>query len=206
MITDGDTDAGDGHLGLARSVDLIDDSTDARAIELGVAAHRSSNGQQAPDLAGLRRKAARHGVFVGETTLELDLIPLLADELPAAYSDLHRGPTNRFTVAVNRIAAGSGTADDARRIVDGIERVGKGRFGQRLAGHIAAWPDGELLRRTLSLAGIDPGQSARDIDHDFLHQAGTSAYLLQALDQLSHHVRGEPLFVAQVPREAVGDR
>jgi hypothetical protein len=145
-------------------------------------------------------------VFVGETTLELDLIPLLADELPAAYSDLHRGPTNRFTVAVNRIAAGSGTADDARRIVDGIERVGKGRFGQRLAGHIAAWPDGELLRRTLSLAGIDPGQSARDIDHDFLHQAGTSAYLLQALDQLSHHVRGEPLFVAQVPREAVGDR
>jgi putative ATP-dependent endonuclease of OLD family len=220
VVTDGDKKAGLGYLGLERAARLTR-GRNGRLLRAGVTTLRARDAQtddeedeeretpaEGPgdehgagaedEEAGLITMAARAGIYVGNHTLELDLVPLLEEEMIAAYAEVHRGPVRNFAAAVSRIATRTADSRDRRLVVRRIDRIGKGRYGQRLAGHIAAWPPGELRRRLLELAGEDPEDwEDTDVDDDTLASAQGPAYLLRALDRLSMLVRGSPLLPSE---------
>lgn len=74
-----------------------------------------------------------HGVFVGDDTLELDLLKMFSDEMKATYKELTNSEvmSKAFDEATDSAGTDGGTA-----ILNRIERVGKGRFAQRLAGKL----------------------------------------------------------------------
>ncbi len=76
-----------------------------------------------------------HGVFVGDNTLELDLLKEFGGEMKATYKELTNSEevSKAFDTAVESAGA---DAAKAQEILDRIEAVGKGRFAQRLAGKL----------------------------------------------------------------------
>jgi putative ATP-dependent endonuclease of the OLD family len=215
IVTDGDRDVGRGYLGLHQASRLAPRKT-AKKLRAGVATLRSRDEETEDeddsawdenesedeehednaDEAELLDLAADAGIYIGNDTLELDLVPLLEDEMITAYAEIRRGTTARFTAALSRVAVGSAEDDDGPRVLRGIERVGKGRYSQRLASQLAAWPPGELRRRVLRLAGQDPDEWVDEVDDEMLAATGGPGYLLRALNDLSLHVRRTPLFAA----------
>jgi putative ATP-dependent endonuclease of OLD family len=224
VVTDGDRGTDLGYLGLARVARLLS-GRGRRLLNEGVAALRardeetdneddeemlsaaedgdeSTDDEDNGDEPELITMASSAGIYVGSDTLEIDLVPLLADEMVAAYAELHSGKVNSFAAAVSRIAEGSADAADRQRVTQRIDRIGKGRYGQRLAGHIAGWPRRELRRRVLELAGEEADDwEETDVDDGILLSAGEPAYLLRALDRLSAMVRGGPLLPAEPGEE-----
>jgi putative ATP-dependent endonuclease of OLD family len=227
VVTDGDRSVGRGYLGLERASRLLPTPAETQLVE-GVAALRSrqddldgeenQDGEDQdhdgeyqegeagdPDDAGveesdLEEVAADFGVFVGCETLELDLVTLLSAEMIAAYAELHVGNTPRFRKAVSLLAEGTGNDGDRRRVIKSIDRVGKGRFSQRLADHVSGWAPGELRRRVLDLADQDIDDwEHEDLDEDTIVAMGDPAYLLRALDRVSRIVRATPLLPALLP-------
>lgn len=225
LVTDGDRGTGLGYLGLARVARLLS-GRERRLLTEGVAALRARDEEtddeddeellsaaedteedvdddedysDEPKLIGM---ASRAGIYVGGDTLEIDLAPLLEDEMVAAYAQLHVAKVDSFAAAVSRIAEGSADGTDRRRVIRLIDRIGKGRYGQRLAGHIAGWPRGELRRRVLELAGEEEDDwEDVDVEDAILLSVGRPAYLLRALDRLSTMVRGAPLLPAESGEE-----
>ena len=80
-----------------------------------------------------RNALKKIGIFVGQMELEIDLLPAAADEMKRTYSQLHTGRTasERFGIAVDAVV--SGNQEAAKTVLKHINRVGKGRFAQRLA-------------------------------------------------------------------------
>jgi putative ATP-dependent endonuclease of the OLD family len=76
-----------------------------------------------------------HGVFVGDNTLEVDLLSGFAAELKATYKELIN--SDERSKAFNA-AADAATTDpaQAQAMLTRIETVGKGRFAQRLTGKL----------------------------------------------------------------------
>jgi putative ATP-dependent endonuclease of OLD family len=70
------------------------------------------------------------GIFVGEYTLEVDLLPFYEQEMVQTYSDLVRSDTARTAFEAGIEAAKSGETEEFLRR---ITRKGKGRFAQKLA-------------------------------------------------------------------------
>lgn len=130
VVTDGDPDE-HGHLvGRVRGARLVGD---ADIIEKA-----QSDDLDDHEVADKALRAA--GVFVGERTLELDLVASLADEMKEAFVELvgakRKKPVGRFNEAVDKYAAG---ADSGLALIRELEKtVGKGRFAQRLASKITA--------------------------------------------------------------------
>ena len=127
VITDGDpTDHG--YEGLARGQGLT--RTQNLDDEVGALIAQG-------DDAGARKALHRTDVFVGHHTLELDLLPNARDAMIAAHADLVVGPKRRqnFARAIDDHVAGD--PDGSRRVLARIDEIGKGRYAQRLAAHLA---------------------------------------------------------------------
>lgn len=202
VVTDGDRDVGRGFLGLERAARL---ATGARRKRLrsALAALREQGGDVEAEAVDLARDDQS---YVGRETLELDLAPLLEEEMTGAWGDLHDASTGRFDAALARLAAGTADGDDRRRVIRQIDRMGKGRYSQRVAGHIADLAPGELRRRILELAGEDPDDRQHaEVDDDVLVAAGGPGYVLLALHDLSKMVRDRPLFDVEDPEDDGGN-
>ena len=128
VVTDGDRRPNaDGQVifhGLKRGIRLVADDKLREKI---------SHLVEDQDDAGAADQLAEQGIFVGNRTLELDLLDNFSPEIVAAYAELHGSALaqTRFKTAV----AGAAKVDEAesKEMVLRIERIGKGRFAQRLA-------------------------------------------------------------------------
>ncbi|MGH8952859.1 MAG: ATP-dependent nuclease [Acidimicrobiia bacterium] len=126
VITDGDPDV-DGDLdGIARGRELVGRETVARVDDA------LDNG----NIDEARRALRRGNVFVGEATLELDLISTARDAMLDAYADLEPSSTKRRNFQHDLDAVGAGDGTRAGRVIGRLGRIGKGRYAQRLAGHL----------------------------------------------------------------------
>lgn len=130
VITDGDPSESEGTTkksGLKRGIRLVHPEKLRTEIQVKFDAL-----QQTETHAAL----ADQGVFVGEHTLELDLLTSMANEMKAAYRELRNSATasGRFDTAVAGALAGDEEAK--AQVLYRIESLGKGRFAQRLASKI----------------------------------------------------------------------
>ncbi|ANN19520.1 hypothetical protein SD37_30480 [Amycolatopsis orientalis] len=171
IITDGDPvyDGKEVFAGLARAKRLVGESRSEQEV------------------LSERKSVARHGVFVGERTLEFDIAPLLAEQMIAAHKDFDTSDKlhTQFETAVSSLAEGRGTDGDRDEVLRRIDAVSKGRYAQRLAARVeetAHWPgltvntgDGE----TLAL--------------EELFDLGSYGYMLAALDRVRRQVVGHGL-------------
>ena len=126
VITDGDPDP-DGDLdGLARGRSLVRDQTRS-AIDAAL---------EHEDVDEARRALAGVGIFVGESTLELDLVTNARDAMFDAYAELEASDIRRRNFGKDLDALSAGDTGRAQAVLDRISRLGKGRYAQRLAGHL----------------------------------------------------------------------
>ncbi|MDB6066174.1 MAG: nucleoside triphosphate hydrolase [Pedosphaera sp.] len=76
-----------------------------------------------------------HGIFVNDKTLEIDLLEGFASEMKATYSELANSEEKSQAFSAEADAVGADSAQ-AEALLARIERIGKGRFAQRLAGKL----------------------------------------------------------------------
>jgi putative ATP-dependent endonuclease of OLD family len=128
VVTDGDPDEDTGVLtGIARGVRLLSLAGRAsaeQAISVG-------------DADTLRDLLASEGVFVGNTTLEVDIAAQDADIVMRTFEEIVESTLrrDRFRSALDRLGPNP-THETADPVLRAIERIGKGRFAQRLATHL----------------------------------------------------------------------
>lgn len=125
VITDGDPTTKNGHtryLGIQRGL-MLSQSADMGNSGQNWGSNPSKN----------RKLLAVQGIFVGEDTLEIDLLVNFANEIHQTYSDF--GVSAKILSHFkNEIEAALTEDEQAKeRVLARIERVGKGRFAQRLA-------------------------------------------------------------------------
>lgn len=134
-------------------------------------------------------EAADAGVYVGRHTLEVDLAPLLADELMVAFNELVTGRTRRknLAVAVAACAGGQPTSDERKALVSRIEGIGKGRYAQRLAAHVAVL---DLRERVVEILETEKDAP---LDRDDLMKVPGCGHLLALLHDLRVTVEDLPL-------------
>lgn len=154
-----------------------------------VAVELPDDGEMRPGRLDLVRQAADVGIFVGEHTLEVDIAPLLADEMTAAFNELAAGQRRQqnFAAAVNDAATGAPTAEQQDALLSRIDRIGKGRYAQRLAAHVTVMDLPARVRMMLEAASDDPLDRG-----DLLEVPGCGA-LLALLDDLRRKIQGLPL-------------
>lgn len=126
VVTDGDPDADDVPVGLRRGRLLL---RPGRLRDTVDAALEAANFDEA------RAALAKRRIYVGEQTLELDLLPAAAAEMCSAHGEFRRNEAARTRFKGNVELAGE---DDeaAAAVLRTIETLGKGRFAQRLAEHL----------------------------------------------------------------------
>ncbi|MGW7282162.1 ATP-dependent nuclease [Streptomyces sp. NPDC054844] len=167
------------HQALDRGIDTI---TVQKLPERGVRAGRQQ----------VVTAATQVGVYVGDNTLEPDIAPLLHPEMTAAYCAFRQRESSRsaFRDALAPFEDGTATGQQRDTLVDKIEAIGKGRYAQRMAAHVASMTG--LHDRVLKLLGRTEGPITRD---NLLTIEGPGA-ILGLLDDLSCTFRGRPLFPA----------
>lgn len=139
VVTDGDPDL-DGRLeGVARGRDLVGRKTLARV-----------DAALADDDVDEARRALRAGnVFVGETTLELDLVAVARDAMYDAYAELEPSTTKQTNFGRDLDAVLSGDGTRAAAVITRLTKIGKGRYAQRLAGHLEGVEPPEYIERAI---------------------------------------------------------
>ncbi|MFB8280486.1 ATP-dependent nuclease [Nocardia colli] len=200
IITDGDPWRKSEYVlaGLKRAARLLSDEKMAKAVAALAA------GGPGASTAAETAKAAAGSVYVGSHTLEVDLTPLLADQMIAAHNDLEpsEAAQDRFKTAVRGLLVAPDDASHRKTLLGRITTLSKGRYAQRLAEHVEQTAD--ALRRELataidacnSIGKSDPAKTLRR--KPFLNTAelmalGRYGYLLAALDDISTRVRGHGL-------------
>jgi putative ATP-dependent endonuclease of OLD family len=198
IVTDGDPiRTGDYVLaGLARAAKLVPAGEARIALKEQVKALIEAGATTDPIAA--RLMALKYGVFVGIQTLEVDIAPLLADEMIAAHGELQTSPTliAKFRNAVRSVAEGKQDAAQCDELLRRVDYVSKGRFAQRLAAHIDKL-DPDVFLGNISSALPDPQDQDRPAGPDKtaanLMKIGSDGYLLAALEHVSWQVRGHGL-------------
>lgn len=84
-----------------------------------------------------RSLAREQNFMVGERTLEIDLIPTCQAAMCDAYNEIVDSVARRKRFR-EEISTASSDAQARQKLLRRIERVGKGRFAQRLADHIGS--------------------------------------------------------------------
>lgn len=195
IITDGDPvrRVRDGvrsvHSGLRRAMSLIPGDQPLRKLVNVITA-----GKTPGDPFGARLRAASTGdVFIGSDTLEVDIVPLLGQQMIAAFGELGRSAASArsFNAAVHALLDGTATDDDRDELLRRVDAVGKGRFSQRLADHVEKLP-GALLADAIG------GNGQPEPTAESFMKAGSFGYLFAALDRVSRMVRGRGLLPAVV--------
>ncbi len=138
VITDGDPDSDGELVGITRGRELIGPAG-TKELDEALAAE---DGARA--LAALRKR----NVFVGQITLELDLLPAARDAMIAAYGELESSGKKQSNFT-NDLDSYISDGDRAKAILDRIGTIGKGRFAQRLAGHAASFEPPEYVAKAL---------------------------------------------------------
>lgn len=141
VITDGDLTVRDGasvFLGLRRGMGLLKPTAQAQVTKL----------LDKEEWDDAKEKLASSGIFVGTRTLELDVAEMYPKQMIRAFEEL---PVSEKAVAsfakeMEQFAKEKKTVDIStagEAIVRRIERIGKGRFSQRLANKLSgrAAPD-----------------------------------------------------------------
>lgn len=140
VITDGDPDLDGRFEGIARGRDLVGRKTLAR-VDAALAND---------DLDEARRALRGGNVFVGETTLELDLVVAARDAMYDAYAELEPSTTKRTNFGRDLDAVSSGDETRAQAVIDRLNKIGKGRYAQRLAGHLQGIQRPEYIERAIA--------------------------------------------------------
>lgn len=240
VLTDGDplrNSVNSAEQGLRRAADLLADDGHIQQVDDGVTKlvrleDEGEHGKAAELRRQLQDVCAAEDVYVGDHTLELDLLPLLGDQLVGAFAelagkkksanmardvtailgaaDLH-GALSSATAKVAEKASQEPPArssDDHRRtrVLDRIEEVGKGRFAQRWAGHIAKADLRAKLLNLLEVSELDIDDDIADgtepIGGEILEDAGSTRACLRVLEWASQEARGCSLLAAtSVPDE-----
>lgn len=140
VITDGDPDL-DGRLeGIGRGRDLVGRKTLAH-VDTALADN---------DVEEARRALRGGNIFVGETTLELDLVVAARVSMYDAYAELEPSTTKRINFGRDLDAVSSGDETRAKAVIDRLEKIGKGRYAQRLAGHLQGVQPPEYIERAIA--------------------------------------------------------
>ena len=140
VITDGDPSDDGEFRGVARGRALVGKKTQNqvdKALALG-----------AVDTA--RTALRRKNVFIGEFTLELDLVPNALEAMFNAYAELEASDAKQANFRRDLNAVASGDATRSAAVVDRLRRTGKGRFAQRLASHIETVEPPEYIKLAIS--------------------------------------------------------
>lgn len=139
------------------------------------------------DVLSGRKSVARHGVFVGERTLEFDIAPLLAEQMIAAHKDFGTSDKlhSQFETAVRSLAQGRGNDADREEVLRRIDAISKGRYAQRLAARV---------EETAHLPGlaVNTGEG-ETLASEALFDLGSHGYVLAALDRVRRQVVGRGL-------------
>ncbi|MFI7438698.1 ATP-dependent nuclease [Nonomuraea indica] len=179
VLTDGDRSL-DPHPatsdGLARALSLMESDIARRALD-AFPVHPRRDGHLAldPELEReARRELCRNGIFVGDITLEIDLARCLPGPFSGAIKDLlgSRAATEQLD-CLEKIRQSKDDIDVRKAFLKRIEAIGKGRFAQRLASHLAE-------------EDLTPLQGMLD-------PVSPIGYALQVLDDASRRMRGRPL-------------
>lgn len=230
VVTDGDPLPGtkNAELGLRRAAALVyDDAVPSQLqTEIEDLTGLVRNGSEVEALNARRKLQddfATEGIFVGDGTLELDLLPLLGDELASAHADLaserkaaavardirlileHYGAELMITQDVEDLAKKAAAehperathAHRLKRVLARVEEWGKGRVSQRWADHI----ERAALRRWIVVLlecfgeTVDQAvqEGAAEVSEDLLAATGSARAVLRALDHVSREVRGTAL-------------
>ncbi|MFJ5851277.1 ATP-dependent nuclease [Streptomyces sp. NPDC092903] len=127
------------------------------------------------------------GVYVGAQTLETDLCPLFGEEIIQAFKELNSNAT-----AIDEVSRGVANERQAtidpdvrKQMLKRIAALGKGRFAQRLAAHIAQVDLGTRVRAAAQITRQDV-----PLDEQALRRLGTASYLFLAMEDISRAARG----------------
>jgi putative ATP-dependent endonuclease of OLD family len=212
--------------GLGRAAALLTDAATRERVTIGVAMliqlEDDHEWDEAHDMRrSLQQLCAGEGIYVGDETLEIDLLPLIGVELLAAYEELVPQPKRRANMARDIVAlmktsgaeprlgqkatalisgadpepqAKTGWDQRVNRLLGRIEDRGKGRVAQRLADHVSVL---NLRTRVLELlkardAELRAGGRTLDVAH--LRQTGSPQATLRILNWASLVTRHQPLF------------
>jgi putative ATP-dependent endonuclease of OLD family len=231
VLTDGDPlrdSVNSPEQGLRRAAALLEDESRCTQVVEGskelVELEKDGKYEEAVSIRrNLQDLCALEDVYVGDQTLEVDLLPLLGDELVSAFAELAgaRKSANMTrdvvsilakdgldgvlsTSTVKRVAQAQTEPERRRghehriaRVLDRIEDVGKGRFAQRWAGHIAAVDLRIELLELVKTAGEEIEENVlearREVDAELLREAGSARACLRILEWASQSARGCPL-------------
>ncbi|WP_063002401.1 ATP-dependent nuclease [Nocardia mikamii] len=196
VITDGDAapdKRGRREAGLKRGVHLHPDGERVKELlkritdlpESGSVGYHAERNPLIADLASV-------GVYVGIQTMEIDLCTLFGDEITQAFQELSSNAAAIAEVSLGVANEATETPDLELRqdMIERISELGKGRFAQRLAGHIGQVNLPALIREATQVCNAAP------VDTQALHRLGAASYLFLALDNISRILRGTPLFPA----------
>lgn len=209
VVTDGDAapDArGRTESGLKRATRLLARAARRSSLEADInGLPRVDDPNYTNQRAQITAVLRRHHIFVGAQTLETDLCSLFPDEITSAFEELVATWPARQDVRAGVANEAGFAPDPALRaaMMKRIDAIGKGRFAQRLADHIARI---DLRSHLADALGYDDPDAVESEDFADL---GAAAYLLQALDAASVESRGTPLFpdpnADSEPIQAPGD-
>jgi len=137
VITDGDATIRSGeqasYRGLTRGASLLG-SEKRKQIDAAIEAEK---------WAAARQCLAKASIFVGSTTLEVEIIRKYPTHAKTAFAELvSEKVASRFATNIDRLLKTNGISPEAielhDEILNRIERVGKGRFAQRLSNKLKA--------------------------------------------------------------------
>ncbi|MFD6967401.1 ATP-dependent endonuclease [Streptomyces sp. NPDC059949] len=187
VITDGDAardKLGRREAGLKRGANLHPDEARGKTLRDQIAqlpGTDESNYHATRDL--LTAELQSIGVYVGAQTLETDLCPLFGEEIIQAFKELNSNAT-----AIDEVSRGVANERQAtidpdlrKQMLKRIAALGKGRFAQRLAAHIAQVDLGARVRAAAQITRQDVPA---------LHRLGTASYLFLAMEDISRAARG----------------
>lgn len=144
IITDGDLRVKEDSIhypGIRRGIGLVQDDDTRQTAEELIADDKWSEA---------RKLLAEHNIFVGKTTLEIELLESFGEEMKEAYGELvlSAKAADSFAKLIDK-ADGNDDPELWEQILARIEARGKGRFAQRLATKIQGQEPPKYVRKAL---------------------------------------------------------
>jgi putative ATP-dependent endonuclease of the OLD family len=143
IVTDGDLQQHNGknhYAGLGRGMRLVDDPKTRDAISQQIVDEQFGAATAALEA---------HNVFVGNTTLELDLLAAFRDRMQRTYVELNSSPIARKRFGDSVTGASSDNSEAKEEVIRRISAIGKGRFAQRLTEKVGADPPPTYIRNAI---------------------------------------------------------